>query len=72
METSKWLSEPFFLRWVLLHIIIFLFVCHCLYMILIMSSKCIFNGNYCFNSQVSVSKLFLLVYFIPCLVAFEA
>ncbi|KAJ6950501.1 hypothetical protein NC651_004233 [Populus alba x Populus x berolinensis] len=37
-----------------------------------MSSKCIFNGNYCFNLQVSVNKLFLLVYFIPCLVAFEA
>ncbi|XP_024449316.2 disease resistance protein At4g27190 [Populus trichocarpa] len=31
-----------------------------------MSSKCIFNGNYCFNSQVSVRIL------IPCLVAFEA
>jgi len=44
----------------------FLFLCHCLYIILIMSSKCIFNGNYCFNSQVSVRIL------IPCLVAFEA
>ena len=34
--------------------------------VLIMSSKCIFNGNYCFNSQVSVRIL------IPCLAAFEA
>jgi len=31
-----------------------------------MSSKCIFNGNYCFYSQESVRIL------IPCLVAFEA
>jgi len=48
------LSIVSFFAWVLLHIFIFLFVCHCLYIILIMSSKCIFNGNYCFNSQESV------------------
>jgi hypothetical protein len=61
------LSIVSFFAWVLLHIFIFLFVCHSLYIILIMSSKCIFNGNYCFNSQESVR--IHLNYFI---VAFEA
>ena len=51
----------FFARWVLLHFFfLLLFVCHCLYIILIMSSKCIFYGNY------------FIVILIPCLVAFEA
>ena len=50
-----------------------LFVCHCPYIILIMS-KCIFNGNYCFNSQVSVRihVNYFIGILIPCLVAFEA
>jgi len=52
-----------------------LFVCHCLYIILIMSSKCIFNGNYCFNSQESVRihvNYFIVILIPYSLVAFEA